>query len=54
MKLDVAWLVELTLEHRRLFGKQVFGYCMDKEKCFDRLPWDVLYEFEVAAGYPKN
>ena len=54
MTLDVAWLVELTLEHCRLFGIPVFGYFMDREKCFDRLPWEVLYELEVAAGYPQK
>ena len=53
MTLDVAWPVELTLEHCRLFTP-VFGYFMYKEKCFDRLPWDVLYELEVATGSLQN
>ena len=54
MTLDVAWLVELTLEHCRLFGVPVFGYFMDRENYFDRFPWEVLYELEVAAGYPNK
>ena len=54
MTLDVAWIVELTLEHCRLYNIPVFGYFMDTEKCFDRLPWEVTYELEIAAGYhPK-
>ena len=24
---------------------------MDREKCFDRLPWEVMYELEMSAGY---
>ena len=51
MTLDVAWLVELTLEHCRLFDVPAFGFCMDTEKCFDRFSMEVLYEREVAAGY---
>ena len=44
MTLDVAWIVELTLEHYRLFNILAFGYFMDREKCFDRLPWEVMSE----------
>ena len=54
MTLDVAWIVELTLEHHRLKGTPAFGYFMDREKCFDRLPWEVMYELEMSAGYKKN
>ena len=54
MTLDVAWIVELTLEHYRLFNIPAFGYFMDREKCFDRLPWEVMYELEVSAGYPQQ
>ena len=49
--MDVGWLVELTLEHARVYDSQIFRYFMDREMCFDRLPWEILYELEVAAGY---
>ena len=51
---DVAWLVELTLEQCRLFDIPVFEYFMDGGKLFDRLPWEILHELEVAAGYPQT
>ena len=54
MTFDVAWIVELTLEHCRLYNIPVFGYFMDREKCFDRLPWELLCELEVATGYVKK
>ena len=54
MTLDVARIVELTLEHYWLFNIPAFGYFMDREKCFDRLPWEVMYELEVSAGYPPK
>ena len=27
---------------------------MDREKCFDKLPWEVLYELETTTGYPTQ
>ena len=54
MTLDVAWIVELTLEHHRLKGTLAFGYFMDREKCCDRLSWEVMYELEMSAGYQKK
>ena len=44
MTMDIAWLMELTLEHARLFKLTKYGYFMDREKCFDKFPWDVLYQ----------
>ena len=38
MTLDVAWLVDLTLEYCRLFDVLAFGYFMARDKHFDRLP----------------
>ena len=54
MTLEVAWIVELTLEHCRLCNIPVFGYCMDTEKCFDWFSWEVTYELEIAAGYHQK
>ena len=50
----MAWLVELTLEHARLHNNAIYGHFMDREKYFDKLSWEVLYELEVAAGFPRK
>ena len=54
MNMDVAWLVELTLEHARLHEDHAYGYFMDGDTCFDRLPREILYELDVAAGSPRK
>ena len=31
-----------------------YGTFMDREKCFDRLPWDITFELEKSCGFPTQ
>ena len=52
--MDVVWLVMLVLENAHLLDVFKAGYFMDREKCFDRLPWEVTFGLETATGYPSK
>ena len=52
MTLDITWAITLLLEHSHCFQQFKAGYFLDREKCFDRLPWSITYELEASMGYP--
>ena len=53
MTMDIAWLVTLLLEHSHCYSQGKAGYLLDREKCFDRLPWSITFQLEREAGYPE-
>ena len=52
MTMDVAWVVALLLEHAHCYSQEKAGYLLDREKCFDRLPWAITFALEQHAGFP--
>ena len=54
MTMDVAWMVALMLEHAHCFSQEKAGYLLDREKCFDRLPWAITFALEQHAGFPSS
>ena len=54
MTMDVAWVVTLLLEHAHCFSQNKAGYLLDREKCFDRLPWSITFALEQHAGFPQD
>ncbi|CAE7828023.1 unnamed protein product [Symbiodinium sp. CCMP2592] len=52
MTLDITWAITLLLEHSHCFQQFKAGYLLDREQCFDRLPWSITYELEASVGYP--
>lgn len=54
MTMDVAWMVALMLEHAHCYSQEKAGYLLDREKCFDRLPWAITFALEQHAGFPSS
>ena len=54
MTMDVIWLALLYLEEAQISQSPRAGYFLDREKCFDRLPWLILFALEGATGFPKK
>lgn len=54
MTMDIAWVVTLLFEHAHLYQQSKLGYFLDREKCFDRLPWSILYALEGSTGFPTQ
>ena len=42
-------MVVLILEHAHCLDQHKSGYLLDREKCFDRLPWQITFELEKHA-----
>ncbi|CAE7405810.1 unnamed protein product [Symbiodinium sp. CCMP2592] len=52
--MDVAWVVALLLEHAHCYSEEKAGYLLDREKCFDRLPWAITFALEQHTGFPSK
>ena len=54
MTMDIVWVVTLLIEHAHCYSQGKAGYFLDREKCFDRLPWEITFELERATGFPPK
>ena len=51
---DVSAPTQLLLEVARLLGVPAAAIALDKEKCFDRLLFHIVYGLHAAAGCPEK
>ena len=51
---DVGWGASLATECAQMPNRDWATLCIDREKAFDRLPWDLMFKLLKAMGAPAG
>eukprot|EP00973_Karenia_brevis_P013783 1871111-Karenia_brevis.AAC.1 len=47
---DVYWQLALKIERAMLEDLPLYGFTLDYAKCFDQIPWDIMFRLAEQLG----